>query len=596
MSQLKDSLQKLAKAEKQRRRAEHRTTAPAPTRVTDQTRVPSSPRTPSSPMAPTTLALQSSGSESDSGLIIDGLSGTQYCTTPARLAKVIGSIVANSFKFADTELKALQTQFCTYFRLIGWMTEDIVAAHAGKVLPAPDDLTDKVKTVDMIHPGIIMQLTFISTFLSTVRKYDSFLTKSTKLDQLAVFHRNNLSVAKPPAVTNETKATRTDKVPVFSLPKFTGERLDGEEWIKGVVRKFKGNGVFEYLTSSNKCDNNLNWSEAFASRLLDSIVSSDILNYITTELDDEGNCCDVWNTICDKLQSSDLDLARVLKHWQAFFQLRCTTLDAFPKFYSDVRAVTTKLHNAKSIAVGDDSFVKAFLSSVLDVEDLAQGAKEFLKQGNKKYNEIMDDIQIDYNTIDSTVMMRNSGQPTKSQLRRAKNNDVPPVAGTGFKSQPQQGGSIKLPPNTGNLIPNAYYLQLKGWYEASRVPVKDRSEAQINYLSAFKWKHTTDPKAKRPWNPPDRRKGEYQRNADHRSSRRARGRDRRDRSESFESYSDDSAPSYRHRSRRGRKRRTDSKDRSLSRSRSPVARRGQDGEGKPSSSKNSRRANLFTRT
>ena len=128
------------------------------------------------------------------------------------------------------------------------------------------------------------------------------------------------------------------------------------------------------------------------------------------------------------------------------------------------------------------------------------------------------------------------------------------------------------------------------------MPVKDRSEEQNNFLSSFKWKHTTDPKAKRPWNPADRRKNEYQRNTDHRSSRRARGRDRRDRSESFESYSDDSAPSYRHRSRRGRKRRTDSKDRSLSRSRSPVARRGQDGDSKPSSSKNSRRANLFTKT
>ena len=303
----------------------------------------------------------------------------------------------------------------------------------------------------------------------------------------------------------------------------------------------------------------------------------------------------MWEVICDAHQLSDLTLPRVLKNWQDFFRLRCETLESFPKFYSDLRIITTNFRTTKSIAVSDDSFLKAFLSGAINVEELQQGAKDFLKEGDKKYLNIMDDLQVDFNATESGTDIQDSSKPKKLQLRRAKNTDLPPFDGVTFKTPPQVGGTIKLPPNTGNLIPNAYYKQFKGWYEASRVPVKERTEDQINYLSSFSWVHTQDPKAKRPWNPPAGRKKEYQRNTDHRSSRRARGRSRRDRSESSDSYSDDSEPRRRHSSRRGRKRRGYSSHSSRSRSRSPQERRGQDGDSKKSSSKTTRRASLFKR-
>ena len=208
----------------------------------------------------------------------------------------------------------------------------------------------------------------------------------------------------------------------------------------------------------------------------------------------------------------------------------------------------------------------------------------------------MDAIQQDCNLMNSCNLLQDSTKPTKSQLRRAKNTDLPSssyVAPTKAHSQTQ--GSTKLPPNTGNLIPNAYYKQFKGWYEASRVPVKERTEEQINYLSSFSWVHTVDPKAKRPWSAPTGRKKEYQRNTDRRSSRRARGRSRRDRSESSDSYSDDSGSRRRHSSRRGRKRRSYSSSSSPSQSRSPQGRRGQDGDSKKSISKTTRRGSLFKR-
>ena len=54
------------------------------------------------------------------------------------------------------------------------------------------------------------------------------------------------------------------------------------------------------------------------------------------------------------------------------------------------------------------------------------------------------------------------------------------------------------------------------------------------------WKHTTDPKNKRPWNPPPHLRNENRRNYDSCSSRRAHGRDSHRRYPSSELYSDDS--------------------------------------------------------
>ena len=69
---------------------------------------------------------------------------------------------------------------------------------------------------------------------------------------------------------------------------------------------------------------------------------------------------------------------------------------------------------------------------------------------------------------------------------------------------PKAKDSTKLPPNTGNLISNAYYQKFKGWYEASHVQEADRSDEQKVFLATFKWKHTVDPKAKHTWVAPIR--------------------------------------------------------------------------------------------
>jgi len=266
--------------------------------------------------------------------------------------------------------------------------------------------------------------------------------------------------------------------------------MDGKSWIDSVERKFKGRGAIKYLADGEYCDDNDEISSALTSRLLDSIAESDILSYMATELKDEENCADVWEKIAKVLQSSDLTLLRILRDWQKFFRLRCETLEDFPQFYSDLRSVTSNLRTANSVAIGDDAFIKAFLSGAISVKELSQTTKEFLTGGKKGYTEIMDLIQVEYNLMDSCHTLQDNVKPTKSALRRAKNNDLPPSSyATPEKAHNQTGALTKFSPNTGNLIPNAYYKQLKGWFEASRVPAKECTEEQINYLSTFSWIH-----------------------------------------------------------------------------------------------------------
>ena len=219
-------------------------------------------------------------------------------------------------------------------------------------------------------------------------------------------------------------------------------------------------------------------------------------------------------------------------------------------------------------------------------------------EGTETYDKIMDRIHGDYRAQTSGEKMRVGNLSSTKQLRRRKQSNVSPVK---WKSSctatiPKVQGHTKLPPNTGNLIPNAYYQQFKGWYEASRVQEADRSEEQKTYLSTFKWKHTVDPKAKRPWVAPNRQRDDQRRNYDDRRSRRARGHSKRSRSPSSDSYSDDSASRPRPRSRRARRHGSRSRSQNRSRSRSPVARRGHDGDETKSSTTRSRRASLFKRS
>jgi len=137
------------------------------------------------------------------------------------------------------------------------------------------------------------------------------------------------------------------------------------------------------LDSQSYCDNSPTWSDAFASRLFGSVVDSDILGFLATELDPEKNCTIVWTRIQLMLNSSDVTTARVMSNWQALFALKCEDRNLFLSFYSKCKSTLYKIKRSKSIAVTDDVFLKAFFAKEISVEEFQGESKSPGEQKRK---------------------------------------------------------------------------------------------------------------------------------------------------------------------------------------------------------------------
>ena len=72
------------------------------------------------------------------------------------------------------------------------------------------------------------------------------------------------------------------------VPKFGEKFLEDQAYVENVVRKLESHGQLWYLENNDFCNNHSVWSEAFSSRVVYSIVDSEILGNLSTKLEDEG--------------------------------------------------------------------------------------------------------------------------------------------------------------------------------------------------------------------------------------------------------------------------------------------------------------------
>ena len=52
-------------------------------------------------------------------------------------------------------------------------------------------------------------------------------------------------------------------------------------------------------------------------------------------------------------------MARTFAEWQKLFALQCDTIDDFPSYYSSVRKCADRLREDNSVAIEDDTFIRA---------------------------------------------------------------------------------------------------------------------------------------------------------------------------------------------------------------------------------------------
>ena len=505
------------------------------------------------------------------------LSETVHCKSSNEIAFVCSSIISDNLGLDATVQIKLTAQLEHYFTTIGVTSDDSLKLFAGNHWPSPSDVVKQEESaIDMLTPAAMLALDEVSRMTAVVRHNQYYLGEFTTHENLVQYcqskpsHRHETSSASVDQADRSAVAEK--KLPSFSLPKFTGTRLDGSEWMKKVVRVFRNHGVGLFLTDNDYPLYYTEWSSAFTARILDAIADSDIMSFLAEKHKEETNCCVVWEKVTAHLTSSDLAMTRMMKHWSEFMGLSCQEFEDFLPFYSKVSKVLEKLRQAKSVAVTDDVFLRAFLGKAISCEELRHEAKRFLQDGKGTHNEILDDILLDYRSQETRRELEDGTNPSK-KVRRAETS----VARADKRPSGQQRFP-RLPTNKGNLIPHSYYIQFKEWYELMVIPEKERSDDVVAKLQRFKWKHT-QPKAlkdKIRRAEDERGRGGRERGGRYTSSHRSRRSRRRSRSPS---YSSSSTESYR-RSRRSRHSRQRKRSRSPSLSRSRSRSRGRRSEGK----------------
>ena len=216
-------------------------------------------------------------------------------------------------------------------------------------------------------------------------------------------------------------STQDHKIPFFKLPTFQGNTLQGDVFIEGVERAFRFAAMARYLESRSYCDNNSCWSEAFASRIRESIEVNNILSFLATELEHENNCYKVWSKVIKHLTTNDVTTAHVMSQWKKLFGLKCESCDDFLAFYSKAKCVLHKLKKHDSVAVTDGVFLKAYFAMTIEAPKLQAEVRGFLKDTDSTYSEILEIIHADYRAQTMTKDVRGASganTTTATLLRR----------------------------------------------------------------------------------------------------------------------------------------------------------------------------------
>ena len=497
------------------------------------------------------------------------LSSTPHCKTAESMAFSCSNLIADHLGYDVDSTTKLVSQVERYFKCVGIVSDDTLKLFATSVWPEPTNVVPAHEDTDSLTHAAMLALQDMSKLTAVVRTSGYYLGEHTTHADLVKYAGTHPShpvrYDARGSGNNGGAGGSREKLPSFTLPKFHGERLDGDDYKNKVERVFRNHGQLLFLLDDEYPGFHTDWSTAYSSRILDSLADSSIMSFMAERLKDETNSYVVWKKVCEHLSTSDLSMTRIMKLWREFFGLRCENLSDFLPFYSKVTKVLDKLQQEKSVAATDDVFLRAFLAKAISCEELQTEVKKFLQDGKGTYDQILEDILTDYRAQETGEELRDGDNTIPKKVRRVDTTH----------DLKQKSGKValpKLPSNTGNLIPHSYYLQFKAWYDVMRIPEVSRSDEQKAFISSFKWKHTKNkmPGNSRPGGGGDYNRHPARRNNDrnriprqdsHVSRRAHRHRHSRSRSPSSDSDS-------RRRSRRGRHSSSHRHDRSYSRSRS----------------------------
>jgi len=123
-----------------------------------------------------------------------------------------------------------------------------------------------------------------------------FLVEGISYEALVKWFNTNQSLKSPEKTVGRIATSKLQhhsndlhKIPNFRLTKFKGDALPDDGFIAAINRAFRSATIAQFLNSEICCENSPMWSNAFTSRLRESVADSDIIRLLATELEAEMN-------------------------------------------------------------------------------------------------------------------------------------------------------------------------------------------------------------------------------------------------------------------------------------------------------------------
>ena len=189
------------------------------------------------------------------------------------------------------------------------------------------------------------------------------------------------------------------------------------------------------------------------------------------------------------LTSPDLKMARAMAHWNLLFGLKFESRDDFLAFYNTVKGTIWKLKRDSSVAIKDDTFLRAYLARVIDAPELQHEVKKLISDSSRTYETILELIHADYRAQETGDTLRNVATANQLTSRRGR--------GDMDAKDSIERKWVPFPSNDGNMLPSNYYSQFKEWYNNMIVPVEERTNENKAWLKSFKFDFRSPAQKKR---------------------------------------------------------------------------------------------------
>ncbi len=420
----------------------------------------------------------------------------------AEFQAIIIDLIANTVRYHGTRLDAFKTQMTKYLTHLGIDNEACLNqmeddSWTGNSIPSQDGRSQEM--LNMITAPVLTMLRKITSASVSVSQVSRYLSDEVSFSVLTQWSMAISHLANPASsargrnagvvqAAGSNKSSKSKDIPSFNVAPFTDSILKGDRYIQKTANTFKSKGVHNYLTDVDLCASNKEFSQAFASRLRESIVDNAELMYIATKHKDEDNCDKLWALLNKTLMSQKLTLSRECALWKDLFNLHCNKIDDFPKFYSNSVSTFHNLKELSSIAETDDNFKRVFYHKHLDVAKLKDSTKLFVTDYSSTAEDLLDGVKRDYGTFQASESIKDDkpGSILKGSVRRAYDGNS--ANGSSKKpTDPMKGTPTapNFPCNVGNKIPDEIYKQVKSWYHV--MAKKDKSAKDMKFLEDFKF-------------------------------------------------------------------------------------------------------------